>query len=401
MDIEKILDSTYQMTDDGRICTIRDLYTTFNPKVDLEALKDSEFFPAMEKMMEPVLGAPDERSPEVQEYWSKQGMIKEFHGYDEPMDWDEYANKTGYRWRAEKFNIKQNEHKIWTSFVPVSAYKPENKGRKYPVVFALHGACNPIFIVEGWGFVQEAAKREWIVIIPSIELDDIIEEILNKAKQLYPVDESRVYATGFSYGGWASNRLGNQRPDLFAAVGPCGASIDNGYNEGVDDDREPIPPFDGVPRALGLGTYMPVINTYGNLDGERFPVYDFKGRKFPLAQIETPSDLVESINVWARVNHAAEIDIEEVMALKDRTDITSAQRDLGLPLAPDCQRTFVADGVTYHIADLKSDDGVVRVRLVGEMNIPHWPTPEMARQIFEFFSHFSRDPVTKASIYEE
>ena len=71
MDIEKILDSKYQMTDDGMVCDIRDLYTTFSPNVDLEALKSTSFFPALEEMMEPVLGVPDERSPEVMAYWAK------------------------------------------------------------------------------------------------------------------------------------------------------------------------------------------------------------------------------------------------------------------------------------------------------------------------------------------
>lgn len=399
MEIEKILDSQYQMTDGGMICSIRDLYTKFCPQVDLEALKNSDFFPALERMMEPVLDVPDERSPEVMAYWAKRGIVKEFHGYDVPMDWDEYARKTGYRWQAEKYNIKQNEHKIWTSFVPVSAFRPENKDRKYPVVFALHGACNNIFLVEGWGFVQEAAQREWIVIIPSMELDDILEEILQEAKKLYPVDESRVYATGFSYGGWASNRLGNQRPDIFAAVGPCGAPMDSAYNEGVEGDREPIPPFDGVARAPALGTYMPIINVYGDLDGNRFPFYDFSGKKFPLGQLETPADLVGSVNHWARVNDAPEFRVEDVLALKGRTDISPAERDIGLPLAADCRQSYVSDGVQYHTADLKSRDGVARIRILAEMNIPHWPTPEMARRILEFFSHFSRDPVTKASVY--
>ena len=222
MNVDKILDRKYQMTDAGKIDTIRELYTVFSPNVNLEALKKSDFFPALEQMMEPVLDVPDERSPQVMAYWAKRGMVKEFHGYDEPTDWDDYEAKTGYRWKAEEHRVIQNEHRIWTSFVPVSAFAPANRQKKYPVVFALHGACNNIFLVEGWGFVQEAARREWIVIIPSLELDEFVLDILEQAKKLYPVDTERVYAAGFSYGGWASNRLGNQYPEVFAAVAPCG-----------------------------------------------------------------------------------------------------------------------------------------------------------------------------------
>ncbi len=399
-DVEKILDRKYQMTDGGQICNIRSLYTEFSPNVDIEALKKTTFFEAVERMMEPVLDVPDERSPEVMAYWAKRGMVKEFHGYDNPMSWDEYEKKTGYRWDAEKFNLKQNENKIWTSFVPVSAFKPENAGRKYPLVFALHGACNNIFLVEGWGFVEEAAKREWIVIIPSLELDDILEEILEEAKKLYPVDESRVYAGGFSYGGWASNRLGNQRPDMFAAVGPCGSAIDDGFIKGYSDDREPLPPFDGKPRGLELGVCMPVINIYGEHDGGRLPFYNFKGKPFHLMRMETAADLVEGLNSWAKVNRAPEVNIDDVLALRDRTDISQAERELGLPAGKNCVLdSFVSDGVQYHTADLISEDGVARVRIVAEMNIPHWPTPVMVPMMYEFFSHFSRDPVTKESIY--
>lgn len=82
IDIEKILDREYQMTDVGKIDNIRELYTTFSPNVNLEALKNSEFFPALEKMMEPVLDVPEERSPEVMAYWAKRGMVKEFHGHE-------------------------------------------------------------------------------------------------------------------------------------------------------------------------------------------------------------------------------------------------------------------------------------------------------------------------------
>ena len=399
--LDRILDSQYQMDVSGRVCTIRDLYTTFSPNVDLEALKDSEFFFALRDMMEVVLGLPDERSPEVSAYWAKRGMVKEYHGKDKPMSWTEYEAKTGYRWEADKYKIQQNYAKLWTSFVPMSAFQPENSGRKYPVVFVLHGAQNGTFLLEGWGFVQEAARREWIVIIPSLELDDILEEILNDAKALYPVDESRVYVSGFSYGGWASNRLGNQRPDLFAAVAPCAMSMDNSRSEGSSDDIEPVPPFDGVSRAAQKGVYMPIINIYGDKDGNRFPFFDFKSEPFGIVSMTEPKDLVEGVNHWLRTNGAEELSLDAVMSLKCRDDLSETERAMGIPKEAAILHSFTADGIRFHTAGFPSRDGVVRVKLIDEANIPHWPTPEMIRQVFEFFSHFSRDTLTLESVYHE
>lgn len=109
---------------------------------------------------------------------------------------------------------------------------------------------------------------------------------------------------------------------------------------------------------------------------------------------------VEGINSWARVNHAKEISTEEVFAMRDREDLTDAERKIGLPLPAECFKMVVADGITNYIADLKSEDGVTRIRIMCEMNMPHWPTPEMIRQMYAFFEHFSRDIETKESIYQ-
>lgn len=397
MDYEAFLDRQFVMTDNKRIDRVRDLYTTFNPEVDLQAMKDGGYLDALAEMMEPVLMDFDDHSPAVVAYWAKHGMVKEFHGQTDVMSWTEYEAKTGYRWRRPDCPTPQNEFKRWNSFVPVSAFDPRNKGRKYPVVVMLHGGQNPVSIIDGWGIPQEAARREWIVIVPSLEVDDVLDEILEQAKQLYPVDESRIYAAGFSYGGYMSNYLGNKRPDVYAAVAPCGAPISNGYVEEAVGP-EPQPPFDGVPRAIAMGTYMPIITVSGNLDGHRFPVYGARDRT---GTRDMAKELLDGINSWARVNHAGEISFDEMMAVRDNADASPEEKNIGLPLAPDCRRTVVADGITNYIGDLKSEDGVVRVRLMCEMNMPHWPTPEMARQIFDFFSHFSRDPETKESIYTE
>lgn len=395
---EEILWKQFVMTDNKRIDRVVDLYTTFNPHVDLEALKRGGYIQALAEMMEPILNHFDDHAPEVVAYWAKRGMVKEFHGEQTPMSWTEYAAKTGYLWEEPADGAPQNRFKRWNSFVPVSAFDPANKDRKYPVVIMLHGGFNPISIVDGWGIPQEAAKREWIVIAPSLEVDDILDEILEEAKQLYPIDESRIYAAGFSYGGFMSNYLGNKRPDVYAAVAPCGAPISNGYvDKAVGPEVQP--PFDGVPRALEMGTYMPIINVAGNLDGFRFPVYDIHPHEGPV-QV-TAQQVIDGINSWARVNHAKELTLDEVMALKGRTDLSEEEKYIGLPLAEDCRRTVVADGVTNYIGDLKSEDGVARIRIMVEMNMPHWPTPEMSRQIFDFFSHFSRNRETGESIYTE
>ena len=400
--LDKILDKQFVMTDGkGRIDRIRDLYTTFNDQVDLNALRDGGYVEVVDKMMEPVTMSFDDHAPEVIAYWAKQGMVKEFHGQDDVMSWTEYEAKTGYHWEDVNHVAPQNARKLWNSFVPVSAFRPENKGRKYPTVVVLHGGFNPISIIDGWGWVQEAARREWIVIVPSLELDDIVEEILEKAKALYPIDESRIYACGFSYGGFMSNLLGNKRPDIFAAVAPCGAPISNGYCEGTVGP-DPQTAFDGVPRAIAMNTYMPVMNIYGNLDGFRFPFYNIKTRDdVPASIAVTPKTVVDGINSWARVNHAKEIALEDVMALKDSTTCTVEEKNIGMPLEPGCGETIQRDGLTHYIGSLKSEDGIVRTRIMCSMNMPHWPTPEMSRQAFEFFSHFSRDPETKESIYHE
>lgn len=396
---ERIMRRQFVMNDAGRIDKVGDLYTTYNPMVDVQALMDGGFLDALEEMMEPILEKFDDFSPEVLAYWAKRGMVKEAHGRDDCMSWSEYERRTGYRWEDPHSPDEgvQNRYKMWNSFVPVSAFDPACKGRRYPVVVVLHGGFNPISIVDGWGFVQEAAKREWIVIAPSLELDDIIDEILEEAKRLYPVDESRIYAAGFSYGGFMSGTLGNQRPDVYAAVGPCGAPISNNYCD-KEVGPEPQKPFDGVPRAIGMGVYMPVFTASGNLDGGRFPVYDAKNYRTGEPFVK---EFVEGINSWARVNHAKELVLEEVLAMKGEEGLSEAEKHLGLPLPADCVKTVVADGITNYIGDLKSEDGIARIRIMCEMNMPHWPTPEMIRQMYAFFEHFSRDPKTKESIYHK
>ena len=114
--LEAILNKQFVMTDGGRIDRIRDLYTTFNPKVDLEALKSGGYIEVVDKMMEPITMSLDDHDPKVIAYWAKLGMVKEFHGEDVPMSWTEYEANTGYHWRDVNNEAPQNRFKRWNSF---------------------------------------------------------------------------------------------------------------------------------------------------------------------------------------------------------------------------------------------------------------------------------------------
>ena len=91
--------------------------------------------------------------------------------------------------------------------------------------------------------------------------------------------------------------------------------------------------------------------------------------------------------------------MEECLAVREDPNASVEEKEIGLPLAEDCRRTIVREGLVNYIGDIRSEDGIARVRLMCMMNVPHFSTPGLCRQIFDFFSHFSRDPVTKASIY--
>ena len=140
------------------------------------------------------------------------------------------------------------------------------------------------------------------------------------------------------------------------AVAPCGVPLNDAYCEEAIGP-EPQKPFDGKSRALEMGIYMPVFNCAGNLDGNRFPIYAAGRKKAKISHISpSPETLVEGINNWARVNHASEIKLADVMNLENRTDISEEERGIGIPLAEDCRRTVVADGITNYIGDLKSGE---------------------------------------------
>lgn len=85
----------------------------------------------------------------------------------------------------------------------------------------------------------------------STGVDDVgfARDLVKAISASYCVDASRVYATGFSNGGYMSHRLGCEASDVFAAVAPASGLI------GIDTCAPPRP----VPVIQSQGTADPLV----------------------------------------------------------------------------------------------------------------------------------------------
>jgi polyhydroxybutyrate depolymerase len=88
-------------------------------------------------------------------------------------------------------------------------------------------------------------------------VDDVafVDDLLAKIEAEYCIDPKRVYATGFSNGGFLSHRLGCERANVFAAIAPVAGVM------GMD------------PKRCNPSRPMPVIDFHGSSD----PVVPYNG----------------------------------------------------------------------------------------------------------------------------
>jgi predicted peptidase len=116
-------------------------------------------------------------------------------------------------------------------------YLPEAYGkdasRRWPLLLYLHGAGQrgtDLTMVRRGVLPKMLAERRdfpFVVLAPQCagEFWDLrlLEGLVELTRKQYAVDPDRVYATGYSMGGYGSFDLATARPDLFAAILPiCG-----------------------------------------------------------------------------------------------------------------------------------------------------------------------------------
>lgn len=208
----------------------------------------------------------------------------------------------------------------WYEYIP-----PQLRGtqEKVPLLFYFHGGgCVPLYGAEQSDWHEIADKENFIVVYPEASQknmwnawdDKTLLRYSDKAfflaliehmKQVHPIDESRIYVSGFSMGGMMSNAMACSLPNVVAAAAPC-----NAFNEGyfssyaIMDARlkkpgEKISMLSQEPsetrkaadaKKTSFDYIVPVIQTAGLIDG-----------KWP---IDSAEDLrLKTFDYWKAYNH--------------------------------------------------------------------------------------------------
>ena len=353
-------------------------------RVDVNKLVNSPFGEQTVLAMENYILYVDEMDPKLVAYYQSIGLKKEL-------------NEAG------------DYYTRWSCYTPLSLYKAENKGRKYPFLFINHGANMPMQWEECSGFLPLCAKHEFIAVAAQNHNQDNLLRILEVVRKKYPVDESRIYSQGYSQGGFQTSVITLKNPGMFAGSFPGGNGVF--YPKAIisDEDIENLRKFD-----------MPVILVNGQQEGV-FPLYNSPAPGTPSAARTAPmfqnspdptlrgmaaifndpdapaGPIDRNVYLLNRRLYSArcrKVSKEEVLAAKDSSD--EVVRAHGIPY----DHTEVREiyGVKHFIGDFRNDKGKDLLRFISVDNHPHWPPCTMPALQWEFISKYGRDARTKELI---
>ncbi len=109
-----------------------------------------------------------------------------------------------------------------------------NTGKPVPLVLCFHGGGDSamcMVALSDWHLV--VAKHDFLLVSIENHLNSTateMMELLTHLKEKYPIDEERIYSTGFSMGGCKTWDMFQEYPEVFAAVAPMDATFDVGLN---------------------------------------------------------------------------------------------------------------------------------------------------------------------------
>ncbi len=162
--------------------------------------------------------------------------------------WQRWNGSLSETFSAEKLGLKVDTHILdvntsqdnrqasaGTHKVGVVVYSlQKSEKKKRPLLLCFHGGGDTAITtatIAGWP--QIAAQEDFILAAIEMHTRTTATEtiqVIEQLKQLYGIDETRIYATGFSMGGIKTWDLYQEYPEVFAALAPMGATVAVGQN---------------------------------------------------------------------------------------------------------------------------------------------------------------------------
>ncbi|HZK26638.1 MAG TPA: PHB depolymerase family esterase [Thermoclostridium sp.] len=345
------------------------LNSSANRYYDSDKLVNSEFGDELVKIRKAFFLSEDQMSKEVVQYWAQRGLRKEL--VDGPEEWNK-----------------------WAIFTPNSALKEENKDRKYPLIFALHGGGagpgdgSTIFSTESEGYAELAAEHELILGVLDNHWDEGIMALYDYLVKNYPVDVSRVYLTGFSAGGNRATQTSLLHPELFAGIlVGAGLPFSFDYDESlVENAAKYRIPMIGIGGTHDKGNTIP-FSTTNPIDN---PLPEIVARLFGA------DNKMRWANAFFKLNHIDYYSHEENLS-----HVSSSNDEVEQIIGIKVQHSKITYemGQKHYWAEFTDKNGLCLVKYIYIDNLPHCVPPNMMNLGWEFLSKFSRDPISKELIY--
>lgn len=297
----------------------------------------------------------------------------------------------------------------WYEYVPEEVKKSD---KKVPLLFYFHGGnCIPLYGAEQSDWHRIAKREGFIVVYPKASTmkrwnvwDDesepsdfqFVMALIARMKEKYPIDETRIYLSGFSMGSMMSNSLACVYPDIFAAAAPCNAQ-NLGYfcnmkstfaklNMGKTDYTEEELKAPSKTKLMAdeknaNHTYrMPIIQNSGLLDG-------LGGHGWP---IQSGDNLwIETFDYWKDFNN-----IPVTPFAYDQTYETGLHADKSCYKGED--ERFI-----HHIWYSEDKERLPLYEVMVAKRMPHAVDLRQIEYAWDYIKHFSRNEDGSLSYKEE
>lgn len=323
-----------------------------------------------------------------------------------------YQRRTDFVFRGFTAHVKdsslgcnQGFAHTWYEYVPP---KLRGAGGKVPLVFYFHGVnCVPLYGAEQSGWHDIADRENFIVVYPAPAVHkawnifndpalpsdfSFVLALVEHMKKVHPIDESRVYISGFSMGGMMTHALASVYPDVFAAAAPCNA-FDSAYF------KTPASLYTGVVKGVNPNILSARSVQRGMAD-EKQSVRDWR---MPLIQNAGYND--NTIALWPVEESTSDLRTETIARWKAFNNIPIKPWLCGETLSGlAADEGFYEDpGERFFHQRWRSQDAgnPALFELVTAKRMPHAIALEQIEYAWKFMKRFRRMPDGSLAIDEE